>query len=89
MQRKKKDLISQPSGYTPEYEDSNPSTIFKVIPNKSVNIDGVCVDNNRVEGNENNSLNYIPVVKDPTEDGTYTLKLTKSGETITYSWIKD
>lgn len=82
-------FISQPSNFTPEYKDSNPSTIFKVIPDKSVNIDGVCIDNNRVEGNENNSLNYIPVVKDPTEDGTYTLKLIKSGETITYSWIKD
>ena len=80
-------LISQPSDYTPEYKDSYPYTIFKVIPDTTVDKDGVCVDNTRVEGNENNSLNYIPVAKDPSEDGTYTLKLTKSGDTITYVWV--
>jgi len=25
----------------------------------------------------------------PTEDGTYTLKVTVSGETATFSWVKD
>ena len=36
---------------------------------------------------ENNSK--IPAVVDPAEDGTYTLKLVKSGSSITYKWVKD
>ena len=31
----------------------------------------------------------IPAATDPTEDGTYTLKLVKSGSSITYNWVKD
>ena len=31
----------------------------------------------------------IPAAPDPTEDGTYTLKLVKSGSSITYTWVKD
>ena len=31
----------------------------------------------------------IPAAPDPTEDGTYTLKLVKSGSSISYNWVKD
>ena len=31
----------------------------------------------------------IPLAVDPTEDGTYTLKLVKNGSSYTYSWVKD
>ena len=31
----------------------------------------------------------IPLAEDPTEDGTYTLKLVKNGSSYTYSWVKD
>ena len=31
----------------------------------------------------------IPAAPDPTEDGTYALKLVKSGSSITYTWVKD
>ena len=31
----------------------------------------------------------IPLAVDPTEDGTYTLKLVKSGSSFTYNWVKD
>ena len=39
----------------------------------------------------NHLENYskIPAAPDPTEDGTYTLKLVKSGSSITYNWVKD
>ena len=39
----------------------------------------------------NNIEDYskIPAAPDPTEDGTYTLKLVKSGSSITYTWAKD
>ena len=36
---------------------------------------------------ENNSK--IPAVVDPTEDGTFTLKLVKSGSSLSYKWVKD
>lgn len=34
-------------------------------------------------------ISQVPLAKDPTEDGTYTLKLVKSGSSITYKWVKD
>lgn len=34
-------------------------------------------------------IGYVPVLPNPTEDGTYTLKLVKSGSSITYKWVKD
>lgn len=32
---------------------------------------------------------HIPLAEDPTEDGTYTLKLIKAGSSFTYKWVKD
>lgn len=34
-------------------------------------------------------ISKIPLAVDPTEDGTYTLKLVKSGSSFTYKWVKD
>lgn len=31
----------------------------------------------------------LPSPAETTEDGTYTLKLVKSGSSITYKWVKD
>ena len=33
--------------------------------------------------------NRIPILSSSIEDGTYTLKATKSGDTITYTWVAD
>ena len=35
------------------------------------------------------NIHVVPCLPDPTEDGTYTLKLVKSGSSITYNWVKD
>ena len=44
------------------------------------------IDNTR---NGNAVDAYFLTAEDPTEDGTYTLKLVKSGSSITYKWVKD
>ena len=40
-------------------------------------------------GDKSVTRGAIPCVADPTEDGTYTLKLVKSGSSFTYQWVKD
>ena len=40
-------------------------------------------------GDKSVTRGAIPCVADPTEDGTYTLKLDKSGSSFTYRWVKD
>ena len=40
-------------------------------------------------GDKSVTNGVIPCVADPTEDGTYTLKLVKNGTSFTYQWVKE
>ena len=82
------------------YSNPSPSKFFNFFdggrrleiyyPRKNKNsgdvFSGLWIDNTR---NGNAQEAYFLTAEDPTEDGTYTLKLVKSGSSITYKWVKD
>lgn len=43
----------------------------------------------KIDANRAGRIAEIPLAEDPTENGTYTLKLVKNGSSYTYSWVKD
>lgn len=43
----------------------------------------------KIDASRAGRIAKIPLAEDPTENGTFTLKLVKNGSSYTYSWVKD